>query len=288
MATITVNSIEEFFSATANTNSDTILLGSDLDFNNAPLETSKNIYAGMIDGQGHKIANLQPLNISINFTLLSFLTTEMTIKNINFENVFHPSGTLFYLGTHVSFEHNQVSGRCQCTFRGGSTSSNVTKYVRYNAFSFTSINKMFTGGSGSSANWGSAIIENNYIDLGNCTPTSNTGTDYYIFDLYSGTDYSDLNSFSNNYIKGKLTPAGSNGQRITRQSSTFVKSNCFNVEYTSTVGALYISGNADASNIYNTSKATGTVTHTNTTGVTDEQMKNATYLANNTNFPIST
>lgn len=289
MATIEVSSWAELIAATGSANSNDIKLTADIDMNDTPLTAQKNIYCASLDGQGHKIANLQPQNLTSPPTLLAFQNTgsntECAIKNINFENVFTPTGTIFYLGNKIIFENNRVSGRCQTIFRGTSTGSGAYHHIYYNAFTMTHSNHFWTGGSGSAANWSSANIENNYIDAGISAPTNNT--DRYYFNLYSGTDYGSYNSLTNNYITGHFSPYTSTGEwYLTRQNGAYVKTNCFNGYFGST-GNIYLNGNTtDVSNIYNRNRIEKEARSSGYTGVTDEQMKNAEYLRNNTNFPI--
>lgn len=288
MATIEVSTWAELIAATSSANSNDIKLTADIDMNDTPLTAQKNIYCASLDGQGHKIANLQPKNLTSPPTLLAFQNTgsntECTIKNINFENVFTPTGTIFYLGNKIIFENNQVNGRCQTIFKGSSTGFGAYHRIYYNAFIMTHSNHFWTGGSGSAKNWSSANIENNYIDAGISAPTNNT--DRYYFNLYSSTDYDDYNSLANNYITGHFSPYTSSGEwYLTRQNNGYVKTNCFNGYFGST-GFIYLNGESATTNIYNSSRIERSVSGSGYTGVTDEQMKNADYLRNNTNFPI--
>lgn len=249
MADIHVSTIDGLKTA-LQTSGANVILDNDIDFNGYDLGNSNwvNITANDFDGQGHTIYNIQYAGTGVVFKNNNASNNVFNIHNVNFYNVLSLSNGMLFNGYSSTYNNMTL---LECKIQG--------------------IAKRLFGG----------YLKSTY-GVTRCNFKINS--DCQLYDATYSCCYFDLDASSSNfnsggfitaadcYFKGHVKlPSG------TFTSTSFVR-NVWNA-YNDNTTTPTMQGTP---NLYNTDRAT----FSGGIGLTDSQLKDRDYIANNTTFPI--
>lgn len=248
MADIHVTTVDGLKTA-LQTSGANVFLDNDLDFNSVSMGSSAwcTIIASDFDGQGHTLYNIQSGNSGVIFKNGTYSNTVFKIHNANFYNVLLLGSGYLFDGTSSTY-HNMKIEECKIQ---GKASRLFGAYMSIGGV--TKCNFKINGDCRISDTDFSLC----YFDFD--TPSSN---------FYTGTYLSATDCYFKGHVKlssGSFT------------SSSFAR-NVWNV-YNDNATTPTMQGSP---NLYNSDRAT----FSGGIGLTDSQLKDRDYIANNTTFPI--
>lgn len=260
MATYNVNTWSEFvtaFKASGGTASDPDIIEilSDLDVNDdAPRSY---IAAGgfkTINGNFHTIWNLSPLVEFSNYLIeYGGGGREIVWNRVNFNNMYRTNNNpVFHAASGTPMKFNQ----CTFVMKG----PRIADYAVFTQCAITHTNAMWR------TSWSGTTLNQCWM--------------HYEPIFTSGVTNFDLNNVTTSYIEGKIDNIP--GYTSCPNFARAIDNSVINIESSINFDHLSnISPSANAKCVYNTTKLTGTVgaTDSNIVGVTDSQMKDASYLS---------
>lgn len=300
MATKNISSWDEFKTALTETITEdtTYEIQNDMDVSDDILTGRINCVSAfnkIFNGNSHKINGITTytnLTGVFYFNLLSGTGT-FTFNSIHFSNfqVVAAAGGLFHFYTSVSnsvrptFNDCYFNGECHI-FARGSTGSNASRAN----FNRCSINIGITQIAYSDG-YNPLYMTNCYIIIKSLSNLSLST---------SAIGHPLFNTLTNCYIGGKITISTASGTSSSYYRPIFAISGYntvinMDITVTATTGGIYLFTGTTATCLFNNDKYNGKITPTFVTGtavqsnykLTDEQIKNSSYIANNTTFPIT-
>lgn len=267
MATVHVNNISDFISAVA-VDGDTVILDTDLDFINNPITTSIVIGATtIVDGANHTLKNITS---GINGVFRCKTNYSADIKNMNFYNVgfmgandnnYFTYGATGFPGVRLRYT--------DCNFQG--------KFTRFahDGTDFTRCIMSFNN-SNNALIISDSTLDTCYIDFG--------------IVVTNKTRIMTVKELLNTYIKGDITFLSSiTTELITVTGGINTKWSVLNMDITGNGTAVKMMNTAHEGVLYNSDKIHNLTISSvpEIYGLTDAQLKDSTYIANNTTFPIA-
>ena len=302
MATVQITTWDEFKTALTETITEntTYEIMNDIDVS-GDIQTTRincvSAYDKIFNGNNHKINGITNYNSSSSGVFgFSLLNTggAFTFNNISFSNFQCTSiaGGFFYFYTSVTSSKQPAFNNCffngECKFFARGNTGSVAPRANFNNCSFNIgiMQVSYTEG------YNPLYLTNCYILLKSLTPLKLGSSDI-------STPF--FNTLTNCYIGGDIDISSASSTGSSYQRQLFASNgyntviNC-NINCTATTGAIYLFLGTSTTCLFNNDKYTGSITPTFTSGtatqtnykLTDAQMKNATYIANNTTFPIAT
>lgn len=243
---IAVSTWAQFLAAYENNEDGTIELMADIDANDdIPKRNYEKPMAKTINGNGHTIYNIST-GVVLNSPIFRGAYA-LTFNNTNFYNVYRIENQVVFWSSNT---YRTQFNDCKIVGRG-------LQYISENA-SFNRCSFSWSGVTSVAA--GSALsFYNSWLKIDFNRAANSTST-------YFGT-------LNNSYIEGKFTQTAEGTFSV--KLANALESSVINIETTAT-NSTFPSGNVS---VYNKTKQPNFTDSGNCVGVTDEQMKNAEYLA---------
>lgn len=244
---ISVSTWAEFLAAYESSTDGTIELMADIDANDdIPKQQYEKPMAKTINGNGHTIYNIST-GVVINSPIFRGAYA-LIFNNTNFYNVYRiENQPVFWSSNTYRTQFND----CKIVGRGLQYISQQASFNRC-SFSWSGVTSTDAGATLS--------FYNSWVKIDHNRAANNNSS-------YLGT-------LNNSYIEGKFTQTAEGTFNLKLCGST-LESSVINIETTAT-NSTFPSGNTS---VYNKTKQPNFTDSGNCVGVTDEQMKNAAYLA---------